>query len=84
MIVAIGVDFVAVRAAAGADVLLAIRAVGVVRTAPAVDAAMGDRAVSTDLRLADVLVELATDRERVRLVTSAGETLTGSAAQRGP
>jgi hypothetical protein len=42
VIVAIGVDFVAVRATAGADVLLAISAVGVVRTAPAVDAAAGD------------------------------------------
>jgi hypothetical protein len=33
--------------------------------------------VSTELRLTDVLVELATDHERVRLVTKAGETVTG-------
>ncbi|MGH9273902.1 MAG: hypothetical protein ACRDZU_04570 [Acidimicrobiales bacterium] len=77
VIVAIGVDFVALCATAGSDVLLAIRAVDVVRTAPAVEAAVGDRVVSTELRLADVLVELAADRERVRLVTSAGETVTG-------
>lgn len=77
LIVAIGVDFVAVRVTAGSDVLLAIRAVGVVRTAPAVEAAVGDRMVSTELRLTDVLGELSADRERVRLVTSAGETVTG-------
>lgn len=68
----IGVDFVALRLASGTEVLLAVRGLGVVRTAPAVDAALGDRAVATELRLADVLAELAAERERVLLVTTSG------------
>lgn len=77
LIAAIGVDFVALQVASGPDVLLAISAIGVVRTAPAVAAAVGDRMVVTELRLADVLGELAADRERVRLVTSAGHAEAG-------
>jgi hypothetical protein len=74
---AIGADFVALHGARGPDVLLPISAVGVVRTAPAVAAAVGDRMVVTELRLADVLAELAADRERVRLVTSGGQAAAG-------
>ena len=74
---AIGVDFVAVQVASGPDVLLAISAIDVLRTAPAVATAAGDRMVATDLRLADVLAELAADRERVRLVTVAGHAVAG-------
>jgi hypothetical protein len=69
----IGADFIAVRLASGAEVLLAISGLGVVRTAPAVEPALGDRLVATELRLADVLAELAADRERVLLVTTTGE-----------
>lgn len=69
----IGADFIAVGLASGGDVLIAVRAVGVVRTAPAVEATVGDRMVGTDLRLVDVLAELAADRERVLLVTARGE-----------
>lgn len=69
----VGADFVALQLAAGAEVLLAVRGIGVVRTAPTVDAALGDRVVATDLRLADVLSELAVDREQVLLVTTAGD-----------
>lgn len=69
----IGLDFVALRPAAGPDVLLAVRGLGVIRTAPAVDAALGDRVVATELRLGDVLTELAADRERVLVVTLAGD-----------
>jgi hypothetical protein len=68
----IGVDFVALRLASGTELLLAVRGLGVVRTAPAVDAALGDRAVATELRLADVLAELAAERERVLLLTTSG------------
>jgi hypothetical protein len=74
---AIGVDFVALQVATGPDVLLAISAIGLVRTAPAVAAAAGDRMVATELRLADVLAELATDRERLRVVTNAGQAVAG-------
>jgi hypothetical protein len=76
-VAAIGADFVAVHLATGADVLLALRALGVVRTAPAVGDAVGDRMVATELRLADVLGELAADHDRVRLVTISGETVSG-------
>ncbi|MFZ6005444.1 MAG: hypothetical protein ACOYXM_16095 [Actinomycetota bacterium] len=68
----IGADFVALGLPSGGDVLIAVRAIGVVRTAPAVEAAVGDRMLGTDLRLADVLAELAADRERVLLVTADG------------
>lgn len=69
----IGADFVALRPSAGPDVLLAVRGLGVIRTAPTVDAALGDRVVATDLRLGDVLTELAADRERVLVVTLTGD-----------
>lgn len=69
----IGADFVALALSSGGDVLIALRAIGVVRTAPAVEAAVGDRLLGTDLRLADVLAELAADRERVLLVTAHGD-----------
>ncbi len=74
----IGVDFVALGLPSGADVLLANAAIGVVRTAPAVEPTVGDRIVATELRLADVLAELAADRERVLVVTDAGnDTVAG-------
>lgn len=73
VISAIGADFVAVSTPSGSDVLLAVRAVGVVRTNPAEAATLGDQVVATELRLADVLAELAADRERVLLVTTDGQ-----------
>ena len=42
------------------------------RTAPLADAAVGERVHPTDLRLADVLVELAAERARVLLVPADG------------
>jgi hypothetical protein len=68
----VGADFIAVRADAGHEVLLAIAAVASVRTAPSLDPAVGDRVITTDLRLGDLLSELAADRERVRLVVRDG------------
>jgi hypothetical protein len=69
---AIGADFVAVGTPSGGEVLLAVAGIGVVRTAPAEEPAIGDRMVATELRLADVLAELAADRERVLFVTRDG------------
>jgi len=69
----LGVDFVGLALVVGAEVLVARAAVGLVRTAPAIDAAAGDRMVTTDLRLADVLAGMAADRERVRLMTRDGQ-----------
>jgi hypothetical protein len=69
----IGADFVAMRLVSRADVLIAVAAIGIVRTAPSVDATLGDRLVSTELHLVEVLAALAADRERVLLVTVSGD-----------
>ena len=45
---------------------VALAAIASVRTAPAVGVASGERVVTTDLRLGDVLGELAAERARVR------------------
>lgn len=83
----LGLDFVVVELPSGTDVLMAIDSVTSVRTAPAVELAIGDENgpirrdadgnVAIGLRMHDVLAELAADRERVVLVTADGETLTG-------
>lgn len=77
VVVAIGVDFVALRLSTGAEVLVAIDQIGIVRTSPAASDAVGDRIVSTELRLSDVLVELSADRDRVRVVTSTDDVVSG-------
>jgi len=64
----LGADFVALRSAAGGEVLVSLATISSVRTAPAVGLASGERVVTTDLRLGDVLAELASDRAHVRLV----------------
>jgi hypothetical protein len=64
----LGADFLALRAASGGEVLLSLGAIASVRTAPTVGLAAGERVVTTDLRLGDVLGELAAERVRVRLV----------------
>ena len=64
----LGADFLALRSASGGEVLVALTAISSVRTAPTVDEASGDRVVTTDLRLGDVLGELTAERARVRLV----------------
>ena len=64
----IGGDFVALRLAAGGEVLAALAAIATVRTAPRADPALGERVVTTGLRLADVLAELAAERARVLVV----------------
>jgi hypothetical protein len=75
---ALGADFAALRTAAGAEVLLSLRAISSVRTAPLVEPALGARPVTTELRLADVLAELAAERTRVLLVmTGGGDVVSG-------
>jgi hypothetical protein len=63
----LGGDFVAMRTAAGVEVLMPMAAISSLRTAPSVPPSSGDRVVTTELCLGDVLAELATDRARVRL-----------------
>ena len=64
----IGADFIGVRVSSGQEVLLALAAIASVRTAPAVGVSAGERVVTTDFRLSDVLGELAVERARVQLV----------------
>jgi hypothetical protein len=74
----IGADFVALRVASGREVLLALRAIASVRTSNAAGVTVGERVVTTELRLGDVLGELAADRARVRLlVLDASEAVIG-------
>lgn len=69
---AIGADFVALHKRSGADVLVAARAITTVR-AGTTSVATGERVVTTELRLVEALAELASDRERVLLVTQTGD-----------
>ncbi len=69
---AIGADFVALRVAPGHEVLVALGAISVIRTAPSVEATVGDRVVTAELTLADALAGLAAERERVLIVGPAG------------
>lgn len=64
----VGADFVAVRAAAGPDVLISLSALAAVRTLPDDAPVAGDRVVLVHLTLAEVLSELAADRERVAVL----------------
>lgn len=69
----IGADFVALHLPSGGEVLLALEAVTSVRTAPRVDATVGEQVLTTTLRLAEVLGELAAERARALLVPLGGE-----------
>jgi hypothetical protein len=69
----IGADFASLRGAGGAEVLLMLAAMTSVRTAPRVEPASGERMVTTELRLMEVLAELAAERARVLLVSTDGQ-----------
>jgi hypothetical protein len=78
VVVVLGADFFALRVASGGEVLVALRAIASVRTAPTVGVAGGERVVTTGLRLQDVLGALAAERARVRLVVlDGGEVVSG-------
>lgn len=68
IITVVGTDFVALRLAQDGEVLLTLSAIAVMRTAPLVDAAVGERLVLTHLRLTEVIGELASERCRAQLV----------------
>ena len=73
----LGADFVAVRVASGTEILVGLGSIASVRTTSA-GTTTGDRVVTTDLRLGDVLGELAAERTRVRLVVlDASEAVSG-------
>jgi hypothetical protein len=69
----IGADFAALRTRSSTEVLVVLAAIDVVRTSPTVDATLGDRMLSTELRLVDVLDRLAADRERAMVVMRRGD-----------
>ncbi len=70
-----GIDFFALRTMAGRELLMARRAVSGLRANPR-EVSIGARPVTTDLRLADVLSQLAADRARAVIVTSGAEGIT--------
>jgi hypothetical protein len=76
---AVGADFVALDADArpGSEVYVALVAVASVQGGPGAPRVVGDRRVEPTLRLLDVVVELAAEREHVRLVATGGEAVAG-------
>ena len=74
---------VAAEGSRGSVAVVALAAVSSVRTGPGARTVTGDRAVTSSLRLADVLVGLAAEREPVRVVTADGETVVGVARSVG-
>jgi hypothetical protein len=69
----IGADFAALRTRPSTEVVVSLAAIEVVRTAPSVDATLGDRMLSTELRLADVLERLAAERAQAMVVLRRGD-----------
>lgn len=67
-----GADFVALRSGA-TDVIIAITAVTSVRTRPGEASTLGDRSITSSLRLVDVLAGLAAERAAVLLVMAGGD-----------
>jgi hypothetical protein len=74
---ALGADFVALAAASGQDVVVALTALSSLHTRPGVPVVTGDRVVVASLHLVDVVARLASEREQVRIVTVGGEAVTG-------
>lgn len=73
---ALGADFVAL-AQADHERVLRLSAVTLVRTVADAPAVLGDRVITTDRRLEQLLDELAADRARVLVVTRDDATVTG-------
>lgn len=80
VVVAIGVDFVAVHTDTGADVLVALGAVTAVRSGPGSQPAHSGRAVTLSRHLADAIAAMAEDRPRVTVSTGGTAGSAGSGA----
>jgi hypothetical protein len=82
---AVGVDVVAVETGGGPGglALVALAAVSSVRAGAGARAVTGDRRVASSLRLADVVAELAAEREAVRVHTDDGQVVAGEARWAG-
>jgi hypothetical protein len=73
----LGADFIALRTATGGEVLVALGCLSSVRTAPSVAPASGERPVTTELLLREVLGELAAERAPALLLTVGGDAVRG-------
>ena len=71
VVAGVGADFVALRTAQGAHILLAFRGVAAVRAQRGAGQGLGDRDVSVELGLTEALAALAEERPRVLVVTTA-------------
>lgn len=85
---AVGADFVAIGAArrtgrSAGEVVVALGAVVSVHGRPGAPGVVGDRPERRTARLLDVVVGLVAERERVQVVTAAGEALVGTVAAVG-
>ena len=69
-VVAVGADFVVVRATDGADAIVPFPGIASVRPEPGAPAPAGDRSPSIDVTFAEALAAVAEDRPRVLLVTT--------------
>lgn len=72
----VGVDFVAITAAAGPSAVLSTAALDLIRPASG-GSALGARPTETSLTLLRVLEEMAEDRERIRVRTRSGASVSG-------
>ena len=68
----LGADFVSLRVAHDAEVLVPLRAVGTLRTLHQADPSAGERVVTTTLSLVEVLAGLADERAHALILTAAG------------
>lgn len=79
----VGRDFVGLVGEDGREVLVALRGVGHVRTAPGEQPTTGGRDGSGDLTLAEALVWLAGDRPRVQVRSGGAEPVAGELREVG-
>jgi hypothetical protein len=73
---AVGADFVALRSA-GTDIMVALAAVTSVRMPPGAASTIGDRSITTSLRLVDVMAGLTAERAAVLLVVAGDDAVSG-------
>jgi hypothetical protein len=79
----VGTDFVDLLADDGREVLVALRGVGHVRTAPGAPPTTGSRDVAGDLTLVEALVWRAGDRPRVQVRAGGAEPVAGELREVG-
>jgi len=81
-VAAVGADFVVVREERLGDLIVPLRSLATVRSAPGEPPVVGDRPASLVIALAEVLVELAADRPLV-VISAGGEEVRGELRSAG-